>query len=124
LSVVDGHIERLKQDPHCLQPKALRAATVREDWPEKRDKAVAENRAMIQHASNNGRVLVIANRLYGSGPYRKLFDGLEYTMSEKGLAHPVLTQWLETGIANTVSILAQPLADAARGASQNQETIK
>lgn len=122
LSVVDRHIERLKQDPHCAQLKALHAATVREDWPEKRDKAVAEIRTMIQNASGNGRALVIANRLYGSGPYRKLFDGLEYTMSEKGLAHPVLTQWLEKGIAETASILAQPLADAARGARQNQET--
>jgi hypothetical protein len=70
LSVVDGHIERLKQDPHCLQPKALRAATVREDWPEKRDKAVAEIKTMIQRLPATA-ALVIANRLYGSGPYGK-----------------------------------------------------
>ena len=92
--------------------------------PEKRDKAVAEIRTMIQDACNNGTALVISNRLYCSGPYRKLFEGLEYTMREKGLAHPMLTQWLKTGIADTVSILAQPLADAARGTKHNQETAK
>ena len=63
LSVINAHIERLKQDPHCAQLKALRAATVREDWPEKRDKAVAEIRTMIQHASDNGRALMISHRL-------------------------------------------------------------
>ena len=45
-------------------------------------------------------------------------------MSEKGLAHPVLTQWLETGIANWISILAKLLAGVARQAAQTQEIIK
>ena len=75
LSVINAHLERLKRDPHCGQLKALRAATVREDWPEQRDKTVAEIRTMIQQASHNGKALVISNRLYGSGPHKKLFDG-------------------------------------------------
>ncbi len=32
-----------------------------------------------------------------SGPFRTLFEGLHYTLNNKGFAHPVLTQWLETG---------------------------
>jgi hypothetical protein len=67
-------------------------------------------RKIIQDASQQGRALVIADRLYGAGPYRTLFDGLEYTLNDKGLAHPVLTQWLETRIAKAMSVLAQPIA--------------
>jgi hypothetical protein len=110
LSVIRAHIERLKQDPHCAQLKAIHAATVREDWPEQREKAVRQVREMIQDASQSGRALIIADLLYGSGPYRTLFEGLDYTLNDKGLAHPVLTQWLETGIARTASILMQPIA--------------
>lgn len=102
LSVMQTHIERLKQDPYCARLKALLAGTVREDWPDQREKAVKEVRQLIQDASKNGRALVIADRLYGSGPYRNLFDGLDYTLNDRGLAHPALTHWLEAGIARTV----------------------
>ncbi len=108
LSIMRTHVERLKAEPHCAQLKAIHAATVREDWPEEREKAVNDVRRVIQDASQNGRVLVIADRLYGAGPYRTLFEGLDYTLNDKGLAHPLLTQWLETGIAKSVSVLAQP----------------
>jgi hypothetical protein len=117
LSTIQTHIDRLKQDPHCAQLRTIRAATVREDWPEQREKAVDDVRRMIQDASQHGRALVIANRLYGSGPYRTLFDGLEYTLNDKGLAHPVLTEWLETGIARTARLLAQPLATVPTAAA-------
>jgi hypothetical protein len=110
LSLMHTHIERLKQDPHCARLKAIHAATVREDWPEHRARAVNDVRKIIQDASQQGRALVIADRLYGAGPYRTLFDGLEYSLNDKGLAHPVLTQWLETGIANATAVLAQPIA--------------
>jgi hypothetical protein len=110
LSIIQSHIERLKQDPHCAQLKAIRAATVREDWPEQREKAVNDVRRMVQDASQHGHALVIANRLYGAGPYRTLFDGLEYTLNDKGLAHPLLTEWLETGITRMARLLAQPFA--------------
>jgi hypothetical protein len=68
-ALINAHIETLKQDPHCAQLKAIRAATVREDWPDKRDKAVKDIRDMIETASQTGRALLIADRLYGSGPY-------------------------------------------------------
>ena len=116
LSIIQTHIDRLKQDTHCAQLKAIRAATVREDWPEQREKAVHDVRRMIQDAARHGRALVIANRLYGAGPYRTLFDGLDYTLNDKGLAHPMLTQWLETGIARMASVLAHPLPAGDPGA--------
>ena len=108
LSVMQAHIERLRQDPHCAQVKAIRAATVREDWPEQRDKAVKQIRLMIEEASKNGRALLVADRLYGAGPYKQLFEGLDYTLNDQGLAHPALTEWLRTGIDRAVAAIAQP----------------
>lgn len=108
LSVMQAHIERLRQDPHCAQLKAIRAATVREDWPEQREKAVKEIRTMIEEASHKGRALLVADRLYGAGPYRQLFEGLDYTLNDQGLAHPALTEWLRTGIERAVAAMAQP----------------
>lgn len=110
LAAIQTHIERLKGDVHCAQLKAIHAVTVREDWPEQREKAVHHVRQLIQEAARDGRTLVIANRLYGAGPYRSLFEGLQYTLNDKGLAHPLLTQWLATGIERAAQTLAQPLA--------------
>ncbi|MBS0178299.1 MAG: hypothetical protein JSR20_06010 [Nitrospira sp.] len=112
LSVMQSHIERLRQDPHCAQLKAIQAATVREDWPEQRDKAVKEIRTMIEEASKNGRALLVADRLYGAGPYRHLFEGLDYALNDQGLAHPALTDWLRTGIDRTVAAMTQPALES------------
>lgn len=114
LQVMQANIERLQQEPHCAKLKAIRAATVREDWPELRDKAVGEIRALIQDNAKHGRVLVIADRLYGAGPYRKLLSDLEYVLNDKGLAHPSLTQWLEEGIRMTATALASPAGHASQ----------
>jgi sirohydrochlorin ferrochelatase len=98
LSVMNQHIERLRRDPHCAKLKAIKAMTVREDWPKEREKAVAAVRATVEEASKQGRVLIIANRLYGSGPYKKMLKGLNFELNEKGLVDPVLTRWLEDGL--------------------------
>lgn len=105
LSVMNQNIERLRQDPHCAKLKAIKALTVREDWPKEREKAVAAARAAIEEAGKHGRVLVIANRLYGSGPYRTMLKGLTYEMNDKGLVDPVLTRWLEDGLTRMTAEL-------------------
>ena len=105
LSVMNQNIERLRQDPHCAKLKAIKALTVREDWPKEREKAVAAVRATIDEASKQGRVLVIANRLYGSGPYKKMLAGLNFELNEKGLVDPVLTRWLEDGLTRMTAEL-------------------
>lgn len=95
-----SHIKKLAKKPF----RAMQVATVREDWPEQRAKAVAELKEMIAEGNRGGRVLVIANRLYGSGPYARLLDGATYVMSEQGFApHPNLTRWLEAGIERTIT---------------------
>jgi sirohydrochlorin ferrochelatase len=114
LSIMRAHIERLKRDPHCAKLKAILAATVREDWPDLREHAVAEVRHLIEAHAKTGRVLVIADRLYGAGPYRKFFDGLDYVLNDKGLVHPALTHWLEAGINQAISVLTRPVSAVDR----------
>ena len=105
LAVMSQNIDRLRQDPHCAKLKTIRALTVREDWPKEREKAVAGVRATIEEASKHGRVLVIANRLYGSGPYKSMLKGLTYEINEKGLVDPVLTNWLRDGMTRITAEL-------------------
>lgn len=105
LAVIGQNIDRLRQDPHCAKLKTIKALTVREDWPKEREKAVAGVRATIEEASKHGRVLVIANRLYGSGPYKSMLKGLTYEINEKGLADPVLTDWLRDGMTRITAEL-------------------
>ncbi|MBI4388627.1 MAG: hypothetical protein HY580_00475, partial [Nitrospinae bacterium] len=47
--------------------KEILGLTVREDWPDKREKALEEIRGLIREGSRTGRTLIISNRLYGSG---------------------------------------------------------
>lgn len=108
LAVMNQNIELLRQDPHCAKLKAIKALTVREDWPKEREKAVATARVAVEESGRQGRVLVIANRLYGAGPYKTMLKGLTYEMNDKGLADPALTRWLEDGLARmTAELLPQ-----------------
>lgn len=114
LAVMNQNIERLRQDLHCAKLKAVQALTVREDWPKEREQAVATARAAIEAAGKNGRVLVVANRLYGSGPYKTMLKGLTYEMNEKGLVDPVLTRWLEDGVRRLIAELIPHDAEQQR----------
>jgi hypothetical protein len=118
LSVMNQNIERLRQDPHCAKLKAIKAMTVREDWPKEMEKAVSAVRATVEEASKQGRVLIIANRLYGSGPYKKMLKGLNFELNDKGLVDPVLTRWLEEGIATALTASTQPLLRAREASHQ------
>ena len=75
------------------------ALTTREDWPDKRKKALEQIKKEIELGNKNGRCIIISDRLYGSGPYDRLLKGVEYDINKKGLApHANLTLWLENGI--------------------------
>lgn len=104
LSVMMEHTDRIKTITKS-RFRAIKAATVREDWPEKRKQAVAQLKELIQEGNHGGRVLLISNRLYGAGPYKRLLEdvglreGTDYVMNGKGFApHPILTRWLETNL--------------------------
>ena len=119
LRSMNAHVEHLKKLTSAPF-RAIQVATVREDWPEKREKAVADLKEMIKQGNHNGRVLLISNRLYGSGPYQRLLEGADYTMNEQGFApHPNLTRWLESGIQRTIAAMDQdrsvPVAGGGHG---------
>lgn len=98
IKVMESNIEWIKKqlkDPF----KKIMAMTLREDWPEKKKKALTEIRKAIEDGSKNGRVLVISNRLHGSGPYEHALKGMNFTMNKKGFApNKNMTLWLEKGI--------------------------
>ena len=79
--------------------KNIIGMALREDWPEKRENALNEIKKIIKEGNKEGKVIVISNRLYGSGPYKHFLKGLNFEMNSKGLApHPNLTKWLAKGI--------------------------
>ncbi|MBI2882749.1 MAG: hypothetical protein HYY11_02390, partial [Candidatus Methylomirabilis oxyfera] len=108
-------IEQMTQQAEFIGTKAprtfraIKVATVREDWPEKRGHAVAEVRKMIEEAGrDSGRALVISNRIVGTGPYRKLLSGLDYTLNDRGVAtHPNLTRWVEERIEEWIDTIGR-----------------
>lgn len=113
LGIMNAHVDQLKKLTKTPF-RAIKVATVREDWPEKRKKAVADLKEMIKQGNQNGRVLLISNRLFGSGPYQRLLDGSDYVFSDQGFApHPNLTRWLENGIARTIAAMNHPHAPTA-----------
>ena len=78
---------------------------LREDWPEKREEALNEIKKIIREGNETGKVIIISNRLYGSGPYKHFLKGLKFDINSKGLApHPNLTTWLEKGIDFAIQI--------------------
>ena len=109
LAVINENIRRLRQDPHCRQLKSIHAVTVREDWPEKREKAVSELRMVVEKANRDGTALVIADRLYGAGPYRQFLDPLPHLMNERCLSHPLLSRWLEEAVHGLIPRMTAPL---------------
>jgi hypothetical protein len=79
----------------------VEAATLREDWAEKRTVAEARIREFVESETRaDRRVLVIPARLSGFGPYADVLDGLDYVPGEGLLPHPDLSDWiLRTGYA-------------------------
>ena len=105
LAIMGRQIAQLRRDPHCGKIQAMEAATVREDWPEKRAAAVERLKQMIIEGKKRGRVILISYRLRGAGPYKRflekagLKEGEDYEINGKGfLPHPAMTRWLEAGI--------------------------
>jgi sirohydrochlorin ferrochelatase len=75
---------------------AVKVATLREDWPEKREAAQQVVRDYVGKASAAGRkALVVPYRVYGFGPYADVLDGLDYVADETGLVpHPAVASWI------------------------------
>lgn len=77
----------------------IRYETWREDWPDKRDKAVAIIRHMIEEASRDGGIaIVVPERTTGQGPGEKYFKGLSYRYATGFAPHPNFLKWVEEQI--------------------------
>lgn len=78
----------------------IHVATLREDWPEKRELAQAQVRDFISRSRAEGRTpIVIPYRVHGFGPYAEALEGLDYVSDGKGLIpHPAVTDWIEEQI--------------------------
>lgn len=76
---------------------AVKVATLREDWPEKREAAKQEIRDFVVAAKAEGRTaIVIPFRVHGFGPYAEVLEGLDYVADETGLIpHPAIGRWIE-----------------------------
>lgn len=74
----------------------VRVATLREDWPEKREAAEQTVRDFVRGTSEAGRTaLVLPFRVHGFGPYHEALEGLDYVANENGLIpHPAVTRWI------------------------------
>lgn len=73
----------------------VEVATLREDWPAKRQAAEAQVRSFVSSETAIGhRVLVVPFRLEGFGPYATVLDGLTYTPTRALLPHPAIPRWI------------------------------
>jgi len=109
LDVINNNIEHIQAGlSHPF--KSIRAMTLREDWANKREQALVRVRNEIEKGNRNGgRVLIISNRLYGSGPYHRLLQGSKFVMNSQGLVpHANITRWLAQGIEQRLHAAMRP----------------
>ncbi len=78
----------------------IHVASLREDWPEKREVAQAQVRDYLSRSRAEGRTpIVIPYRVHGFGPYAEALEGLDYVSDGKGLIpHPAVADWIEDQI--------------------------
>ena len=133
---MDSHISWIQKQSNPPFKKII-GMTLREDWPDKRAKALKEIKKVVKEGNSSGKVIIISNRLHGSGPYNHFLKGLEFEMNSKGLApHPNLTKWIEKGIeiaVNKESLIMESSKKATMGnsflrlaqseASESQDTV-
>ncbi len=89
-------LEALAGDVRALGFEAVRVATLREDWREKRKLAEAQIREFVRnHTEAGNRVIVVPFRVFGFGPYHQVLEGLDYVSDGLGLLpHPEVTNWI------------------------------
>jgi len=94
--------------------RAIRAATWREDWPEKRAAWVAKARTMVEEAARDGgRALVIPARVNGRGPEREYLKGLDFELGSGFAPHPHFARWVEKQIELGAAELGRPTGAGA-----------
>lgn len=79
--------------------RAIKVATWREDWPDKRMPWIEKIRAMVEEARmGDGKAVVIPARTTGEGPEKKFLAGLEYDLGSGFAPHPAFVQWVDENV--------------------------
>ncbi|SDY94213.1 sirohydrochlorin chelatase [Nitrosomonas sp. Nm33] len=79
--------------------RAIKVATWREDWPDKREPWIEKVRAMVNEAQKQGgRALIIPARVMGEGHEKMFLAGLEYEFGSGFAPHPLFVQWVDEQI--------------------------
>ena len=95
---------------------AIKVATWREDWPDKRAPWIEKVRNMVADAKKEGGdAIVIPARTTGQGLEKTFLAGLEYELGSGFAPHPMFVQWVDE---NVKAGLAQ-FAEARRAARMN-----
>lgn len=102
--------------------RAIKVATWREDWPDKRAPWIEKVRAMVEEAkSHGGRAIVIPARTTGEGPEKKFLSGLEFDLGSGFAPHPMFVQWVDeqikAGLAQFTEVRGTGMATAETGNS-------
>ncbi|MBI2797390.1 MAG: hypothetical protein HYX65_11880 [Gemmatimonadetes bacterium] len=91
--------------------EAVQVATLREDWPSKRQGAEQVIRDFVGRESAAGRrVIVLPMRLWGFGPYAQVLSGLEYTAGDGLLPHAEVSAWIRRTAARLLCDGTRPPA--------------
>jgi hypothetical protein len=93
LARMEAHADAVRE---AAPFNAVAVATLREDWPDKREAAEARVRAFVADAAAGGRrALVVPFRVHGFGPYADVLEGLDYVADGRGLVpHQAVTDWI------------------------------
>lgn len=83
--------------------RAIRVATWREDWPDKRGPWVERVRGWVEEAGRDGAAIVIPARTTGTGPEAKLLAGLDYRLGSGFAPDPLFAAWLEEQVKAAVA---------------------
>lgn len=86
--------------------RAIRVATWREDWPDKREPWIKKVRAMVKEAQKqDGRALVIPARTTAEGREKIFLAGLEYELGSGFAPHPLFVQWFDEQVQAGIALL-------------------
>lgn len=111
LETLAGHLRSSGGDRF----RAIRVATWREDWPDKRAPWVSAVREMVREAtSEGGRAIVIPARTNAQGPEREFLAGLDFSLGEGFAPHPLFAQWVDKQVRQGIAEIA---AADGRGAA-------
>jgi sirohydrochlorin ferrochelatase len=114
VGILEQLAAQMKAAPGAPAFRAIRYATWREDWPDKRAPWIQRVRDMVQEAGKDGgRAIVIPARTNGTGPERRFLEGLSFELGEGFAPHPLFTRWFEQQVQAGAAALASP-ATASR----------